>query len=144
MLSPQRRTRHALVQTPHFVADLILDETLVPAADTFRDEQPLRLIDPAAGTGHFLIRAVDYLWQWYTTGRITTRQITGRRAVTGGTVYPAGPGGPADPGRRRRRRLDPLTAAVGPAADDRLHSATSWPRPGSSRHRCAWPASRPP
>jgi hypothetical protein len=60
LLSPQRRKGHALVQSPHFVADLILDETLVPAADTFRDE-PLRLIDPAAGTGHFLIRAVDYL-----------------------------------------------------------------------------------
>ncbi len=40
-LSPQRRKRNALVQTPRFVADLILDETLVPAADTFRDE-PLR------------------------------------------------------------------------------------------------------
>ncbi len=113
VLSPDRRTRNALVQTPHFVADLILDETLVKAADTFRDEQPLRLIDPAAGTGHFLIRAVDYLWQWYTTGRITTHQITGRPPVTGGTVYP--------PNQAIRRilagvdgvELDPLTAAVG-------------------------------
>jgi hypothetical protein len=113
VLSPQRRKQHALVQTPHFVADLILEETLVPAADTFRDEHQLRLIDPAAGTGHFLIRAVDYLWQWYTTGRISTRQVTGRAPVTGGTVYP--------PAQAIRRILagvdgvdiDPLTAAVG-------------------------------
>jgi hypothetical protein len=113
VLSPQRRKRHALVQTPHFVADLILDETLVPAADTFRDENMLRLIDPAAGTGHFLVRAVDYLWQWYTTGTITTRAVTARAPVTGGTVY--------SPAQAIRRVLagvdgvdiDPLTAAVG-------------------------------
>lgn len=112
VLSPQRRTGHSLVQTPHFVADFILDQTLVPAADTFRDE-PLRLIDPAAGTGHVLIRAVDYLWQWYTTGRVTSRQLHGRAPVTGGTVYPA---------RQAIGRIlagvdgvdiDPLTAAVG-------------------------------
>lgn len=112
LLSPQRRKGHALVQTPHFVADLILDETLVPAADTFRDEEPLRLIDPAAGTGHFLLRAVDYLWQWYTTGRVSTRQIRGRPPVTGGTIHP--------PQAAIRRILagvdgvdiDPLSAAV--------------------------------
>jgi len=111
LLSPQRRKRHALVQTPHFAADLILDRTLVPAADTFRDE-PIRLIDPAAGTGHFLIRAVEYLWQWYTTGRVTTRRIPDRPPVTGGTIHPP------DVAVRRILagvdgvELDPLTAAV--------------------------------
>ncbi len=110
-LSPQRRTGNALVQTPRFVADLILDETLVPAADTFRD-QPLRLIDPAAGTGHFLIRAVDYLWQWYTTGRITTREIPGRPPVTGGTVYPPRAAIARILGGVDGVELDPLTAAV--------------------------------
>jgi hypothetical protein len=112
VLSPQRRAAHALVQTPHFVADLILDETLVPAADTFRTER-LRVIDPAVGTGNFLIRAVDYLWQWYTTGRITTRQITGRTPLTGGTIHP-----PQEAVRHILAAvdgvdLDPLTAAAG-------------------------------
>jgi hypothetical protein len=92
--------------------DFILDRTLVPAADTFRDEKPLRLIDPAGGTGNFLIRAVDYLWHWYTTGSITTRQIRSPAPVTGGTVYSA---------RHAVRRIlagidgvdiDPLTAAI--------------------------------
>jgi hypothetical protein len=112
VLSPQRRTRHALVQTPHFVADLILDRTLVPAAGAFRDEQPLRLVDPACGTGHFLIRAVDYLWPWYTTGVMTPRAVSGQAAVAGGTVHP--------PDHAARLILagvdgvdiDPLTAAV--------------------------------
>ncbi len=113
LLSPQRRTGNALVQTPHFVADLILDETLIPAAGTFRDNQLLRLIDPAAGTGHVLIRAVDYVWQWYTTGRITVHAVTGRPPITGGTVYP-----PHEAVRRILAgvdgvELDPLTAAVG-------------------------------
>jgi hypothetical protein len=112
VLSPQLRTGHALVQTPRFVADLILDETLVPAADTFRDE-PLRLIDPAAGTGHVLIRAVDYLWQWYTTGRITTREIPGRPPVTGGTVYPPHVAIARILGGVDGVDIDPLTAAVG-------------------------------
>jgi hypothetical protein len=112
LLSPQRRTGHALVQTPHYVVDFILDRTLVPAADTFRDEQPLRLIDPAGGTGNFLTRATDVLWQWYTTGRLTTRAVRGRAPITGGTVHPA---------RQAIRRIlagvdagdiDPLTAAV--------------------------------
>lgn len=112
VLSPQRRTDHALVQTPHFVADLILDRTLLPAAEQFRDELPLRLIDPTCGTGHFLIRAVDYLWPWYTTGVITPRAVRGQPAVTGGTVHP--------PAKAARLILagvdgvdiDPLTAAV--------------------------------
>ncbi len=112
VLYPDKRTGNALVQTPYFVADLLLDETLLPAADTFRDEPLLRVVDPACGTGHVLIRAVDYLWQWYTTGRLTARAVAGRTPVTGGTVYP-----PAEAARRILAgvdgvELDPLTAAV--------------------------------
>jgi hypothetical protein len=111
-LSPQRRSRHALVQTPHFVADLILDRTLIPAAAEFRDEVPLRLVDPTCGTGHFLIRAVDYLWRWYTTGIMRPRAVPSQPAATGGTIHP--------PERAARLILagvdgvdiDPLTAAV--------------------------------
>jgi hypothetical protein len=113
VLSTERRTGNALVQTPHFIADFILDRTLPPAADTFRHEPLLRLIDPAGGTGHFLIRAADYLWQWYTTGRMDTHSGGQRPSVTGGRVHP-----PADAIRRILAGIDgvdvdPLTAAVG-------------------------------
>jgi predicted helicase len=47
----------ALVQTPWWVCDFILDLTLLPAAETFLD-QTLRTIDPCCGTGHFLIRKI--------------------------------------------------------------------------------------
>ncbi|MFV2019423.1 hypothetical protein [Micromonospora sp. LOL_023] len=111
ILSPQRRARHALVQTPHYVADFILDRTLRPAADTFREEPVLRLIDPTVGTGHYLVRAVDYLWQWYTAGRMDARSVE-QPPITGGHTLP--------PGEAIRRILagvdgvdiDPLTVAV--------------------------------
>ena len=109
-LSDDRRKGNALVQTPWWVCDLILDKTLVPAAGEFTGE-PLRVIDPACGTGHFLIRAVSYLWEWYTTGSLAPRQAKSG-AVTGGT--------PLRPGEAVRRIIagvhgcdkDPLTTAV--------------------------------
>jgi hypothetical protein len=112
VLSPDRRARHALVQTPHFVAELILDRTLIPAADDFRDERLLRTIDPACGTGHFLILAADYLWQWWTTGTLTAHAVTSQPPLTGGAVLP-----PAEAVRRILAsvdgvEIDPLTAAV--------------------------------
>jgi hypothetical protein len=112
VLSPDRRTRHALVQTPYWVVDFILDRTLAPAAAEFRTEALLTVIDPCCGTGHFLIRAVDALWQWYTTGTLTPRTGSNRTPVTGGHVWPA------NEAIRRVRvsadgvDIDPLTAAV--------------------------------
>ncbi|MFF5265370.1 hypothetical protein ACFY4C_41350 [Actinomadura viridis] len=81
-LSDERRKGFALTQTPWWVADFILDLTLVPAAEEFRD-LTLRTIDPSCGTGHFLIRTIDYLWELYTTGQVAPRQITSRKPVTG-------------------------------------------------------------
>jgi hypothetical protein len=110
-LSDGRRSGNALVQTPWWVCDFILDRTLVPAANEFTGE-PLTLCDPTAGTGHFLIRAADYLWQWYTTGEMPPRQVRGGKSATGGPVLP-----PAEALRRIAGgvdgvELDPLTAAV--------------------------------
>jgi len=110
LVTDERRLAHALVQTPWWVADLILDRTLIPAAREFPD-QTLRLIDPTCGTGHFLIRAIDALWELYTTGSLTPRLVR-MDGVTGWT-----PVGPAEAARRILAgvdgvELDPLTAAV--------------------------------
>jgi hypothetical protein len=109
-LSDDRRKRNALVQTPWWVCDFILDKTLVPAAAEFGGET-LRAIDPTCGTGHFLIRAISYLWDWYTTGSLKPRQVHAG-AVTGGT--------PLQPAEAIRRIIagvhgcdkDPLTTAA--------------------------------
>lgn len=55
-LSEDIRKRYALLQTPEFVEEFILDHTLEPAIARFGLAQ-LRLIDPTCGSGHFLLGA---------------------------------------------------------------------------------------
>ncbi|WP_199044189.1 BREX-2 system adenine-specific DNA-methyltransferase PglX [Glycomyces salinus] len=81
-LSEAARKTYALLQTPDFVEEFILDLTLTPALDEFglepdyplkndrpdfegRDRKGLRLIDPTCGSGHFLLGAFHRLLeQW--------------------------------------------------------------------------------
>lgn len=64
-LSEATRKRYALLQTPEFVEEFILDRTLTPAIRTFGFREA-RMIDPTCGSGHFLLggfaRLVDE-WQ---------------------------------------------------------------------------------
>lgn len=57
-LSESVRKRYALLQTPEFVENFILDFTLEKARDTFGLEG-LRLIDPTCGSGHFLLTTFE-------------------------------------------------------------------------------------
>ncbi|WP_326828715.1 hypothetical protein OIE13_22655 [Streptosporangium sp. NBC_01810] len=109
-LSAERVKTFAFAQTPWWIADGILDLTLVPAAGEFRGEL-LRTIDPTCGTGHMLTRTIDYLWEWYTTGALACRQMK-KEGVSGGPVLE-----PAEAIRRILAgvdgcEIDPLTAAV--------------------------------
>lgn len=64
-LSEDIRKKYALLQTPEFVEEFILDRTLTPAIETFGLKE-VRLIDPTCGSGHFLIGAFHRLlslWQ---------------------------------------------------------------------------------
>ena len=71
-LSEAARKKYALLQTPVFVEEFILDRTLEPALETFglgktgyasrldregrlHPDDMLRMIDPACGSGHFLL-----------------------------------------------------------------------------------------
>ena len=59
-LSQHAKDTYALLQTPVFVEEFILDRTLEPALK----ERPLegfKLIDPTCGSGHFLLGAFDRL-----------------------------------------------------------------------------------
>lgn len=59
-LSEHAREAFALLQTPEFVEEFILDQTLTPALE----ERPLegfKIIDPTCGSGHFLLGAFDRL-----------------------------------------------------------------------------------
>lgn len=55
-LSAEARRNRALCQTPPWVADLLLELSLVPAADELGTEA-VRMIDPSCGTGHVLLSA---------------------------------------------------------------------------------------
>ncbi|WP_312777486.1 BREX-2 system adenine-specific DNA-methyltransferase PglX [Corynebacterium variabile] len=59
-LSEFARKKYALLQTPDFVEEFILDRTLTPALE----ERPLEgftMIDPTCGSGHFLLGAFHRL-----------------------------------------------------------------------------------
>jgi hypothetical protein len=56
-LDPVVKKRFALLQTPDFVLDFILDQTLTPAIAE-HGADVVRVLDPACGSGHFLLAAL--------------------------------------------------------------------------------------
>ena len=67
-LSEYAKKTYALLQTPEFVEEFILDQTLTPALDESALDG-FKLIDPTCGSGHFLLGAFARL-----TGRVGTRR----------------------------------------------------------------------
>jgi hypothetical protein len=64
-LSEYAKKTFALLQTPEFIEEFILDRTLDPAIDRFGYEQ-VRMIDPTCGSGHFVLGGFKRLlthWQ---------------------------------------------------------------------------------
>src|SRR5690606_30135767 len=59
-LSEHAKKTYALLQTPVFVEEFILDQTLEPAIEEF-GLTGLKLIDPTCGSGHFLLGAFHRL-----------------------------------------------------------------------------------
>ena len=64
-LSEHAKKTFALLQTPEFVEEFILDRTLEPAVQEF-GLTDLKLIDPTCGSGHFLLGAFQRLLQHWT------------------------------------------------------------------------------
>ncbi|GII98228.1 hypothetical protein CLV28_1343 [Sediminihabitans luteus] len=63
-LSEHAKKTYALLQTPEFVEQFILDRSLTPAIAEFGADS-LKLIDPTCGSGHFLLGAFERLnAQW--------------------------------------------------------------------------------
>lgn len=57
-LDSEIRERHALMQTPHFITQFILQHTLIKRFEE-KDFRTVTMIDPTCGSGHFL---VDGFW----------------------------------------------------------------------------------
>lgn len=81
-LSAQARADYALLQTPDFVEEFILDRTLTPAIEAFGLSRTT-LIDPTCGSGHFLLGAFDRLWKdWRAAEPATSERELVQRALT--------------------------------------------------------------
>lgn len=64
-LSEFAKKKYALLQTPEFVEQFILDQTLTPALND-RPLEGFKLIDPTCGSGHFLLGAFARLTErWH-------------------------------------------------------------------------------
>ena len=76
-LSQHAKDTYALLQTPVFVEEFILDRTLEPALKE-RSLEGFKLIDPTCGSGHFLLGAFDRLldrWNRHAPGLETQARV---------------------------------------------------------------------
>ncbi|WP_405451018.1 BREX-2 system adenine-specific DNA-methyltransferase PglX [Streptomyces achromogenes] len=67
-LSEAARKTYALLQTPEFVEEFILDRTMTPAVREFGFEE-LKMIDPTCGSGHFVLGTFRRLVRMWTEQR---------------------------------------------------------------------------
>ncbi|MEV4490683.1 BREX-2 system adenine-specific DNA-methyltransferase PglX [Micromonospora coxensis] len=70
-LSEAARKTYALLQTPEFVEEFILDLTLTPAIEEFGHDV-VKMIDPTCGSGHFVLGAFHRLlkeWEQHAPNR---------------------------------------------------------------------------
>jgi hypothetical protein len=90
-LSAHARETYALLQTPEFVEEFILDRTFEPAYREF-GLAATKLIDPTCGSGHFLLGAFDRLiTRWKEREPATEARVLVQRAldqVTGVDINP--------------------------------------------------------
>ncbi|GHA80439.1 DNA methylase [Streptomyces tendae] len=67
-LSEAARKTYALLQTPEFLEEFILDRTMNPAVREFGYEE-LKMIDPTCGSGHFVLGAFRRLVRLWAEGQ---------------------------------------------------------------------------
>ncbi|HEY9723298.1 MAG TPA: BREX-2 system adenine-specific DNA-methyltransferase PglX [Oscillatoriaceae cyanobacterium] len=90
-LSEAARKRYALLQTPDFVEEFILDRTLEPAILVYGLARTT-LIDPTCGSGHFLLGAFERLvghWQSAAPGEpVREHVLKALASITGVDLNP--------------------------------------------------------
>ena len=80
-LSEAAKKTYALLQTPVFVEEFILDRTLEPAIREFGLKE-VKLIDPTCGSGHFLLGAFERLIRrWQMDEPATNERVLVQRAL---------------------------------------------------------------
>jgi hypothetical protein len=80
-LSEKAKKKYALLQTPVFVEEFILDRTLSPALDEFGLDT-VRMIDPTCGSGHFLLGSFARLFDLWMK-RENNEIVAAQKALNG-------------------------------------------------------------
>jgi len=80
-LSERAKKKYALLQTPVFVEEFILDKTLDPAIDEFGLDT-VRMIDPTCGSGHFLLGGFARLFRLW-MNREDNEVVAAQKALDG-------------------------------------------------------------
>jgi hypothetical protein len=82
-LSEAAQKMFALLQTPVFVEEFILDRTLTPAIQTF-GYKVVRMIDPTCGSGHFCLGGFERLFRlWQEDNPGENPRVLAQRALDG-------------------------------------------------------------
>lgn len=120
-LSEYAQKFYALLQTPVFVEEFILDHTLDPAIATFGLRE-VTIIDPTCGSGHFLLGAFARLYdRWVEAEPSTNRRELARRALD------AIAGVDLNPFAAAIARFRLLVVALHAGGDTRLVDAPAYP-----------------
>ena len=120
-LSDDAKKRYALLQTPEFVEEFILERTLTPALEQF-GLAAVRLIDPACGSGHFLLGAFHRLLRrWRAREPKAPKQELAQRALA--AVH----GVDVNPFAAAIARFRLLVAALRASGIRRLQEAPAFP-----------------
>ncbi len=120
-LSEHAKKAYALLQTPVFVEEFILDRTLDPALATFGLRETT-LIDPTCGSGHFLLGAFSRLFErWRNEEPGTNPRELVRRGLD------AIAGVDLNPFAVAIARFRLLVAAMRAGGDTRLADAPAYP-----------------
>jgi len=120
-LSEHAKKTYALLQTPVFVEEFILDRTLEPALATFGLRETT-LIDPTCGSGHFLLGAFARLFKrWMDAEPATNPRELVRRGLD------AIAGVDLNPFAAAITRFRLLVAALVAGGDRRLAGAPAYP-----------------
>lgn len=120
-LSERAKKKFALLQTPVFVEEFILDRTLTPALAEFGLEK-VRMIDPTCGSGHFLLGGFARLFDLWSKPDHTTgnAEKDAQRALDG--VW----GVDINPFAVAIARFRLIVAAVQACGIKRLKKAPGW------------------
>ena len=117
-LSERARKKYALLQTPIFVEEFILDRTLDPAIDEFGLDE-VRMIDPTCGSGHFLLGGFARLFGLWIK-REDNEVVAAQRALDG--VW----GCDINPFAVAIARFRLIVAALRACGTNRLKDAPAW------------------